>query len=217
MNLPTLHALCMYCMECSSCKCVIVYALNCRKQTDSSKGNGTSIAVSRVEFQRVLNAYEVLRDPGKRAQYDGRTSRGHPTRPYDPSDFSKRSTAGHEWPRASTSAEAWERVFSAWERRMKEEFGEFAEDSERWRREKEEAQRIARQKAWKREKMEAQYTKMRRERVRLRAEQAKAVRHATVLRQFWQTHAGITRQDCMAALAFISFGMGLAFYVRAIS
>lgn len=166
------------------------------------------------EFQRLISAYEVLRDPVKRAQYDkslfGEGKRG--------SLNSQHGFEGpFEWKNAPPGTdEAWERMFHEWERRMKQEFGEFATDSEKLRREREEAQKVLRKEAWKREKMEAKANKARMQRVQVRAEQAKAVRHANILRKFWQTHYGITKWDALAALTFLSFGIGISIYARGI-
>lgn len=71
-------------------------------------------------------------------------------------------------------------------------------------------ERLARAAAWELEKEEAKANRVRAERLRRRAEDARAARHAGILRTFWQTHHGLTRMDAaFVALVFAS-AAGLA-------
>jgi curved DNA-binding protein CbpA len=171
-------------------------------------------ATARQRFQNVLAAYEVLREPGKRAQYDLVRSAGFNPTSTEAAGFTS------AWPRhapgGATSDASWERAFDEWERRMKEEFGGWAAESETMRQEREHAQRRARAEAWEREKAEASFTRERVSRLKRKTEAARAMRHAMVLRRFWQTHSGITKWDVAVVALFLGTCGGVAFQWRSV-
>lgn len=101
---------------------------------------------------------------------------------------------------------------------MKSEFGEEfgATDSERIRRERASAERVARAEAWEREKKEAKEIRLRSARVKRRAEDAAQARRAATLRRFWQAHPGFTWQDAVVGSLFVLSSVGLALYWRGV-
>jgi hypothetical protein len=72
------------------------------------------------------------------------------------------------------------------------------------------AERLARAAAWEREKGEAEANKLRGQRLKRRAEDARHMRHAAVLRRFWQTHSGVTWQDAVVVVAAVALTAGFA-------
>ena len=71
------------------------------------------------------------------------------------------------------------------------------------------AARAAAAAAWEEEKFDAREAKKRGERMRARAEQARATRHAETLRGFWQASRRWQRADGAAALGLISVLAGV--------
>jgi curved DNA-binding protein CbpA len=166
----------------------------------------------RHHFQRVLEAYEVLRDPGKRAQYDALRRAGFPA-------AGDSDAGGGPWgqrPGSGGSEDDWERAFDEWLRRQGDHWGDSGADSERARRARERMgdTRRARAAAWEEEKAAAAENKVRGERVRWRALDAKHARQAAVLRRFWQTHTGLTWHDAAVGALFVAGSVGLACFWR---
>lgn len=95
---------------------------------------------------------------------------------------------------------------------MNNQYGEYAADTERLRKERANAERRSRAAAWEREKMEAVEVKHRTARLRRRAEIAKYVRQATTLRKFWQGRSVITWQDAAVGAAFLFVSVGVAYH-----
>lgn len=173
-------------------------------------------AESKDHFQKILQAYETLRDPAKRIQYDalksinfedpfsGASASGRPEgTPYGP--WSARP--GH-----NPTMDEWERQFDEWIKKMNNQYGENAADTERIRKERASAERRSRAAAWEREKREAFEVKARSTRLRRRAETAKHIRHATILRKFWQGRTVFTWQDAAVGAAFLCTSIGLAYH-----
>jgi len=168
---------------------------------------GSEASDSKVTFQKILAAYEVLRDPAKRAEYD-LLRRSKPT----PSGF---PDSAADWGfRGPAGEDDWERAFDAWARRMQEEFGGYSGESEELKRERESAERIARAAAWEREKQEAALNKLRGQRIRQRAEDAKHARQAAVLRRYWQGRRGVTWQDIVVGVVFAACTAGAAYNIK---
>ena len=106
----------------------------------------------------------------------------------------------------------WERQFDEWIKKMNNQYGEYAADTERIRKERASAERRSRAAAWEREKREAFEVKARSARLRRRAETAKHIRHATTLRKFWQGRTVFTWQDAAVGTAFLFTSIGLAYH-----
>jgi len=106
----------------------------------------------------------------------------------------------------------WERQFEEWIKRMNNQYGEYAADTERIRKERANAERRSRAAAWEREKMEAFEVKERSIRLRRRAETAKYRRQATILRKFWQGRSVLTWQDAAVGAAFLFLSVGVAYH-----
>jgi len=156
------------------------------------------------EFQRVLRAYETLRDPDKRAQYDVLRRR----KPTIAQTGGRAASGDPSW--GHIHVDEWERAFDEWAQRMQDEFGGpySSAEAEELRRERHAAGRIARAEAWKREKLAAAANKLRSERVRRRAEDAKHARHAATLRKFWQGRSNLTWQDAVVGFLFFAITAG---------
>ncbi|KAK9909641.1 hypothetical protein WJX75_005462 [Coccomyxa subellipsoidea] len=144
-------------------------------------------------FRKVTEAYEVLRDDGRRASYDslrrglgGLGAQG----PYSPSSA---------W---RPGADDFEEAFASWFERQ----GFKRSMDEQTMKERREAMHRARSAAWEAEKAEAQANKERFERVQWRTKNARAMRHAQVLRRFWHTSQGLVWQD---ALVVVMLGLSL--------
>lgn len=139
----------------------------------------------------------MLKDPGKRASYDM-------LRRHAPSSFTDRSTSG-----AQRSGFDERQFWEEFTRRMQKEEEATGQGSSK-RRADPAADAKAWAEAWEREKQEAKENKVRGERLRRKTQQAKQVRQAATLRQFWQSHPGITWQDAVVAVVFVSSSIGLA-------
>ncbi|EIE20868.1 DnaJ-domain-containing protein [Coccomyxa subellipsoidea C-169] len=155
---------------------------------DRNVGN----ASAHEAFRKVTEAYEVLRDASRRSSYDslrrglgGIGSQG----PYSSSNW-------------RPGADDFEEAFASWFERQ----GFKRSMDEQTMKERREATHRARAAAWEAEKAEAQANKERFERVRWRTRNARAVRHAQVLRRFWHTSQGLVWQD---ALVVVMLGLSL--------
>lgn len=167
---------------------------------------------AKEHFQKILQAYETLRDPAKRSQYDALKN----------TDFEMGGSGGGyaahgPWsarPGHNPTMDEWERQFDEWLKKNQNQYGEDSEETERIRRERASAERIAKAEAWEREKWEASAVKARSLRIKKKAEQAKYVRQAAVLRRFWQGRPSVTWQDATVGAAFCLLTAGLAVYWR---
>ena len=154
-----------------------------------------------------MQAYETLRDPGKRAQYDALKN----------TDFDMNGGSGYAaqgpWsgrPGCNPTMDEWETQFDEWLKRMQSQFGEDVADAERIRKERAGAERLARAEAWEREKREAVQVKQRSYRIKKRTEDARHARQAATLRRFWQGRPKFTWQDAAVGAVFCLFTAGLA-------
>jgi hypothetical protein len=95
---------------------------------------------------------------------------------------------------------------------MNNQYGEYAADTERIRKERANAERRLRAQAWEREKMEASEVKNRSARVQRRAENAKYVRQAATMRKFWQGRSVLTWQDAAVGAVFVLVSVGVAYH-----
>ncbi|KAK9845981.1 hypothetical protein WJX81_007561 [Elliptochloris bilobata] len=145
--------------------------------------------------RRVTEAYEVLRDKGRRAAYDGLHSDGGTFK------------GAERWGNPGRSGEdEFDEWVADWFRRQG--FGPAAE--EEFQEERRQAQRMAAAAAWEAEKAEARVNKERGERLRARADVARAARHARVLRRFWHTSSGLVWQDAAVLALLTSSVVGAA-------
>ena len=168
---------------------------------------------TRAQFQRILEAYEVLRDPVKRSQYDALRLAGYSEdgSASGPSGFP--GTAHGAWGAGrGSSEEDWERAFDEWLHRQGMHDAEYDAEKDRIRQERMNARRRQAAEAWEEEKAAAVGQKLRSARVRQRAEDARHARQAAVLRRFWQGHSGITWQDAAVGAVFLAGSASLAYY-----
>ncbi|KAG7667701.1 hypothetical protein Ndes2526B_g01904 [Nannochloris sp. 'desiccata'] len=178
---------------------------------DATKNTGPE---SKEHFQKILQAYETLRDPVKRTQYDA-LKHTHFEDPFGGAASSSEATPYGPWsarPGHNPTMDEWERQFEEWIKKMNNQYGEYAADTEKIRKERANAERRNRAAAWEREKMEAFDVKNRSTRLRRRAETAKYVRHATILRTFWQGRSVVTWQDAAVGAVFLFVGVGVAYH-----
>lgn len=143
-------------------------------------------------FRKVSEAYEVLRDAGRRSSYDS-LRRGL-------------GAAGHTSSAWRPGADNFEDAFDSWFHRQGFKRSMDEQMDEQVRKEQREATYRTRAAAWEAEKAEAQANKDRFERVRWRTANARAARHAQVLRRFWHTSQGLVWQD---ALVVVMLGLSL--------
>ncbi|BDA42407.1 probable chaperone protein DnaJ at N-terminal half [Coccomyxa sp. Obi] len=144
-------------------------------------------------FRKVTEAYEVLRDAGKRSSYDSlRQGLG--------------GAGAHSSSAWRPGADNFEDAFDSWFHRQGFKRSMDEQMDEQIRKERREATYRARAAAWEAEKAEAQANKERFERVRWRTANARAARHAQVLRRFWHTSQGLVWQD---ALVVVMLGLSL--------
>lgn len=149
-------------------------------------------------FQELLQAYETLKDPIKRKHYDNARN-GILYPPWDSSSY-------------RSGDASWDTTFNDFAKRAKSDFHEYRAEGERLWKERNTAERIARRKAWEREKQAAAANKERVQRILHRTDQARFARHATVMRKFWQSHAGFTWQDAVAGILFLGTTTLVALY-----
>lgn len=152
----------------------------------------------RKQFQKVLEAYEVLKDPGKRASYDL-------LRRHNPVSFGDCSTTGSQ-KTGFDERQYWEEFT----RRMQKEYESTQQVYSSKRRGDPAADARAWAEAWEREKQEAKENKARGARLRRKTQYAKQARQAATLRRFWQSHPGFTWQDVAVAVMFVTSSVGLA-------
>lgn len=157
---------------------------------------------SAEQFKSITEAYEVLRNPRKRTAYDLMAD-GVGT---------GASTFGYKAPSA-WSPEGGDAHFDAWLRRWMRDNGLGPEGQEELRRQRRWAEKTAawasQTAAWEEEKRESRRQRERDFRMRQKMADRRAARQAAILRNFWQTHHGVTWQDgayltAMSALTVIS-------------
>ncbi|CAK0770208.1 hypothetical protein CVIRNUC_003744 [Coccomyxa viridis] len=160
-------------------------------------------------FREISDAYEVLRDAGRRSSYDALRSG------YGGFEGSQSSSShGAHW---KPGEDNFDDFLNKWWQRQgfKREFEEKMD--EQMRKERAEATLRARAAAWEAEKAEAQANRERFERQRWRTKNARAARHARILQKFWHTNSGLVWQDgLVAAMLLASLGLG-AFQLRGAS
>lgn len=160
-------------------------------------------------FKRVLQAYETLKDPSRRSQYDALKNMDFEAPGGGPWGGAGRWSAPGPRPGAANpTMDDWERHFEEWMRRMGNTWGKG--ETERLRKERGAAERRRRAEAWDREKREAVGVKARSERIKRRAAAAREARHAAVLQRFWQGRPALQWQDAAVGAAFVLLTAGLA-------
>lgn len=167
---------------------------------------------ARARFHELQEAYSILRDEGRRAQYDRMRSTGFAG---GAADFEAGAAAGGygtPWGQPSMDARDFDKAFDEWWKKMSEEFEDYEE--RQFARERMSAERMARAAAWEWEKQEAKANKVRVERLKWRTEDARLQRHASVLRRFWQTHSGPTLADALVAALVLAGAAGIAWSWR---
>eukprot|EP00884_Botryococcus_braunii_P016316 jgi/Botrbrau1/3368/Bobra.0337s0009.1 len=151
-------------------------------------------SLSSREFRKLVEAYEVLRNPQKRKEYDRLRQRlGQEPFPH---------ARGRNWRRPSD--ESLDEFYKQWMARHG-----FGEAKERAKAKRERDNIFRARTAWEEEKASATFTKARAERLRQRTQEARVKRQAAMLRAFWQTHHGVTRQDAAALLSFMVATVGV--------
>ncbi|KAL4859938.1 Chaperone protein DnaJ [Chlorella vulgaris] len=156
-----------------------------------------------ARFHQVQEAYAVLRDAGKRAQYDGMRAAG-----FSPADLDSSGSSGNETPWGQPSNADFDAFVDEWWKKMSEEFSDYEE--RQFARERMNAERRATAAAWQWEKEQAQLNKGRAQRLKHRTENARMKRHATILRRFWPTHAGFAAGDAFFLGVFLAGAAGIA-------
>ncbi|KAL4445911.1 hypothetical protein ABPG77_009110 [Micractinium sp. CCAP 211/92] len=152
---------------------------------------------ARARFHELQEAYSILRDEGRRAQYDRMRATGFAG---SAADFDAGAAAGGygmPWGQPTVDARDFDKAFDEWWKKMSEEFQDYEE--RQFASERQSAERMARAAAWEWEKQQAQANKVRVEKLKWRTEDARLRRHASVLRRFWQTHSGPTVGDAVVA------------------
>ncbi|KAL4425686.1 hypothetical protein ABPG75_009702 [Micractinium tetrahymenae] len=163
---------------------------------------------ARARFHELQEAYSILRDEGRRAQYDRMRATGFAG---GAADFEAGGAAGGygmPWGQPSMDARDFDKAFEEWWKKMSDEFQDYEE--QQFARERMSAERMARAAAWEWEKREAKANKVRVEKLKWRTEEARLQRHASVLRRFWQTHSGFTLADALVAGLFLAGAAGVA-------
>lgn len=155
---------------------------------DANPGGGKPL---QQKFAEIASAYEVLRDPARRTQYDvarsaatvDGSSPGYPGGYYQP----------------GVSEDAFEEAFKRFWEKHGANWQRAAQQEPRRKSTKE--QEMEQAAAWEAEKREAKLNKARFERVKKRTQQARHVRQAQTLRKVWQTHGRVTWVDVAVAAA----------------
>lgn len=173
---------------------------------DLSSGDSKELHDS---FVAITEAYDVLKDAARRYQYDAarsaiprQTPTKGPTAPYDTrSDVRQQAPFGDSEEAFDAAFKRWwERGGANWQQRAAEEH--HAPNTAEYRRQQAEA--------WQAEKVEAQFNKARFDRIKQRTKQARAARHAAILRGAWQTRTGLVWADAFVAAAAVAASIGIA-------
>ena len=157
-------------------------------------------------FKQLSDAYQVLRDPAKRASYDQALNGGGGGGWSSSSSHRSSSSSASAYPRPG---ESFDDAFERWWKAQGFGTPPPPPNDEAARRAAAEA-RAAAAAAWEEEKLDAREAKRRGERVRARAEHARAARHAETLRGFWQASRRLQRADGVAAFGLVSVLVGVA-------
>lgn len=163
-------------------------------------------------FRQLSDAYQVLRDPEKRSAYD-RALNGGSGGVGGVGGWSSSSSYGSSSSSSSSAyprpGESFDDAFERWWKAQGFGTPPPPPNDEAARRAAAEA-RAAAAAAWEEEKLDAREAKRRGERVRARAEHARAARHAETLRGFWQASRRLQRADGAAAFGLASVLVGVA-------
>ena len=160
-------------------------------------------AESADAFRALADAYAVLKDPVTRRRYDSLQAGGFPS--VGGGGFA----AGGGGPSASTasSSDPWEEHFARfWEAQG---FGGAKPDG-RTREQARAAAAAAAAEEWEREKAGARANAAAFARRRAKVEEARAARHAAILRGFWQAKPGFGVVDGLAVAGLVASLAGIA-------
>jgi DnaJ-class molecular chaperone len=173
---------------------------------DSRDGRDDTPVDAKEAFQKVVEAYHVLRDPQRRKKYD--VARRHTSRKTI-WDVHVDEDEDIVWKHKRETVDEWFEKASRG-------FREYARDAERLRRERDKATWKSHHEAWMEEKKEAVKVKERFERSIYKSSIARDMRRLQTIKKFWHSHRGILWQDVVIGGVLLTLtggalyeGMGL--------
>ncbi len=152
---------------------------------DSRDGRDETPADSKEAFQKVVEAYHVLRDPKRRKAYDASGLNSSRETIWDVHGGEDEDIV---WKHKRETVDEWFEKASRG-------FRQYARDAERLRRERDKATWKSHHEAWMEEKREAVKVKERFERSLYKSSIARDMRRLHTIKKFWHSHRGIVWQD----------------------